>query len=144
MLHATIVLSNTFWSTGALLPEIHFVDLLVNNSSCDACCSSYSGFSSLWGCKSLSPHYISLRAAGISVLFRLASSQSLCLALSLPDSLQGSPYCEGLGEERGGPQPNEDTSFLPAFLTTAGGGRAVVSQSPSWGLQGHVLEENRM
>lgn len=52
----------------------------------------------------------------------LASSQSLCLALSQPDSLQGSPYCEGLAEERGGPQPNEDASLLPAFLTTAGGG----------------------
>ena len=111
-LRATIVLSNTFWSTGALLPEIHFVDLLVNNSSCDACSSSYYGFSSLWSCKSLSPHCISLRAAGISVFFCLASSQSLCSALSLPDSLQGSPYCEGLGEERGGPQHNEDTSFF--------------------------------
>lgn len=57
VLHATIVLSNTFWITGALLPEIHFVDLLVNNSSCDACSSSYSGYSSLWGCKSVSMLY---------------------------------------------------------------------------------------
>lgn len=86
------------------------------------------GFSSPWGCKSLSPHYISLRAAGISVLFCLASSQSLCLALSLPDSLQGSPYCEGLGEERGGPRPNEDASLMLAFLTAAGGGGCSVPE----------------
>lgn len=57
VLHATIVLSNTSWITGALLPEIRFVDSLVNNSSCDACSSSYSGFSSLWGCKSVSTLY---------------------------------------------------------------------------------------
>lgn len=57
VLRATIVLSNTSWITGALLPEIRFVDSLVNNSSCDACSSSYSGFSSLWGCKSVSTLY---------------------------------------------------------------------------------------
>lgn len=73
------------------------------------------------------------------MLFCLASSQSLCLALSLPDSLQGSPYSEELGEERGGPQPNEDASLLPAFLTTVEG--AAVAQSPSWSLQGCFAKE---
>lgn len=56
----------------------------------------------LFGVANQSPCYISLRTAWISVLLCLASSQSLCLAFSMPDSLQGSPYCEGLGEERGG------------------------------------------
>lgn len=61
------------------------------------------------------------------MLLCLASSQSLCLALPLPDSLQRSPYSEELGEEKEVPQSNEDASLLPAFLTTSGG--AAMAQS---------------
>lgn len=71
-LHATIVLSNTFWSTGALQLEICFVDLLVNNSPCDARSSSYSGFSSPWGRKS------------VSTLYRLEGSLHFSASLSGP------------------------------------------------------------
>lgn len=112
-------------------------------TSCDGCSSSYSGFRSCLDCKSLSLHCISLRAVSHSVLFCLASSQSLCLALSLPDSLQESPYCKGLEELKGRPQPNEDDFLLPVFLPTAGGA-AVSQRPPSWVLQGCVLEDSKI
>lgn len=102
MLQATIVLANTFWSTGALLPEkTHFVELLeITHPVMHAAHLTLALV--LFGAANHCLHSISLRAAGTLVLFCLASSQNLCLALSPPDSLHTSLYCEELGEERGG------------------------------------------